>query len=228
MSKFETFEQFLVNQSVQVDAVSFVVNLLLAAGLAHLLSILYVRYGDSLSNRRIFARNFVLIAATTMFIITVVKSSLALSLGLVGALSIVRFRAAIKEPEELAYLFLTIAVGLGLGADQRLITLVAFAGMAGLMWLRARSKRAVANQNLYVSIDSDGPGKVPLDDVVRTLETHCSAVNMKRFDETEHALEASFLVEFDDFAQLSRARAALQALSEHLKIRFLDLKGVHG
>ena len=54
---------------------------------------------------------------TTMLIITVVKSSLALSLGLVGALSIVRFRAAIKEPEELAYLFLTIAIGLALGRE---------------------------------------------------------------------------------------------------------------
>ena len=52
------------------------------------------------------------------------KSSLALSLGLVGALSIVRFRAAIKEPEELVYLFLVIATGLGCGADQIKITLI--------------------------------------------------------------------------------------------------------
>ena len=64
-----------------------------------------------------------LLAVTTMFIITVVKSSLALSLGLVGALSIVRFRAAIKEPEELTYLFFAISIGLGLGADQRVVTL---------------------------------------------------------------------------------------------------------
>ena len=50
--------------------------------------------------------------------ISVVKSSLALSLGLVGALSIVRFRAAIKDPEELVYLFFCIAIGLTLGADR--------------------------------------------------------------------------------------------------------------
>jgi hypothetical protein len=54
----------------------------------------------------------------------IVKSSLALSLGLVGALSIVRFRAAIKEPEELVYLFLVIAIGLGCGANQLIITTV--------------------------------------------------------------------------------------------------------
>ena len=55
---------------------------------------------------------------TTLLVIAVVKSSLALSLGLVGALSIVRFRTPIKEPEELAYIFLAIALGLCLGADQ--------------------------------------------------------------------------------------------------------------
>ena len=49
---------------------------------------------------------------TTMLIISIVKSSLALSLGLVGALSIIRFRAAIKEPEELAYLFLAIGISI--------------------------------------------------------------------------------------------------------------------
>ena len=52
------------------------------------------------------------------FVILIVKSSLALSLGLVGALSIVRFRTPIKEPEELIYLFLAIAIGLGFGAGQ--------------------------------------------------------------------------------------------------------------
>ena len=64
---------------------------------------------------------------TITLIISIVKSSLSLSLGLVGALSIVRYRAAIKEPEELAYLFITIAIGLGLGANQQLPTIVAFA-----------------------------------------------------------------------------------------------------
>lgn len=50
-----------------------------------------------------------------------VESSLALSLGLVGALSIVRFRAAIKEPEEIVYLFFCIALGLALGAEYYML-----------------------------------------------------------------------------------------------------------
>ena len=53
-----------------------------------------------------------------MVVITIVKSSLALSLGLVGALSIVRFRTPIKETEELIMLFINLAIGLGLGASK--------------------------------------------------------------------------------------------------------------
>jgi hypothetical protein len=227
MNKIDTFQSFLTNQSVQVDIPNFLVSLLLAALLAFLLGRIYIRWGESLSNRRLLAGNFVLIAVTTTLIITVVKSSLALSLGLVGALSIVRFRAAIKEPEELAYLFLVIAIGLGLGADQRGLTLVAFAVVAALIWLKHFAKRAHETQNLYLSVDSRHPEKVRLDQIIGVLKQHCSTVDMKRFDETTDALEAGFLVEFDDFNQLDQAKRDLQTLNEHLTIRFLDLKGLN-
>ena len=85
----------------------------------------FQRFGSTLSNRAEFAQVFPFIVMTTILIITIVKSSLALSLGLVGALSIVRFRTPIKEPEELAYLFMAIAIGLGLGADQIVPTIMA-------------------------------------------------------------------------------------------------------
>ena len=67
-----------------------------------------------------------MISLTTMFVIAVIKQSLALSLGLVGALSIIRFRTAIKDPEELANLFFAISIGIGLGANQVEITSISF------------------------------------------------------------------------------------------------------
>ena len=88
-----------------------------------------------------------------MLIITIVKSSLALSLGLVGALSIIRFRAAIKEPEELSYLFMAIAIGLGFGADQTLITIIAFIIiMAIVVFSKKFSKKNQNDQNLQLTI----------------------------------------------------------------------------
>jgi hypothetical protein len=69
---------------------------------------------------------FLLLVPAMIIIISIIKSSIALSLGLVGALSIVRFRTPIKEPEELLYIFVAIAVGLGLGANQVLVTVIGF------------------------------------------------------------------------------------------------------
>ena len=114
--------------SSQISIFPLLVNFFIVLILSFSLRQFYVKYGHALSNRRIFSNNFPLIAATTFLVITVVKSSLALSLGMVGALSIVRFRAPIKEPEELAYLFLTIAIGLGIGADQMARSFIADRG----------------------------------------------------------------------------------------------------
>jgi uncharacterized membrane protein YhiD involved in acid resistance len=226
MGKIKTFEEFLTTQSVKVPVGGLVLNLILAAILSLILSFVYARYGNSLSNRRAFARNFMLVTMTTTLIITVVKSSLALSLGLVGALSIVRFRAAIKEPEELSYMFLAIAIGLGLGADQRLITVVAFVIITGIIWLKHLSYRKEENQNLYLTVTSQEPHKMELEQIVETLKEHCKAVSMKRFDETRDSIEASFLIEFDDFDQLQRTKSALREQSDSIKITFLDNKGI--
>src|SRR5262245_39441190 len=84
----------------------------------------YVHFGATIANRRKLAMEFPLLTMTTALIITIVKSSLALSLGLVGALSIVRFRTPVKEPEELIHLFLAVAIGLGVGAGHEVTTML--------------------------------------------------------------------------------------------------------
>jgi len=112
---------FFVNQNIQIDLIGFVISLLCAAILSFFVQLFYNKYATTLSNRKEFSKVFVILGVATSIVIMIVKSSLALSLGLVGALSIVRFRAAIKEPEELVYLFLIIAIGLGCGANQLII-----------------------------------------------------------------------------------------------------------
>ena len=226
MDKLQTFERFLTTQSIQIPIWDLIINLILTAILSFILARIYVRYGNSLSNRKLFSKNFILIAMTTMLIITIVKSSLALSLGLVGALSIVRFRAAIKEPEELAYLFLNIAIGLGFGADQRFITLIAFSIISAAIVLKSRKSKAGDNTNLYLTVTSHNPQKISLEQITGTLKKHCSSVNMKRFDETKEALEAVFLVEFDDFDSLNQSKYELQQINEHIRVTFLDNKGL--
>ncbi len=115
---------FFLNQNVQLDVTNFVISLICATILSFIVHLFYLKFSSTLSNRSEFSKNFVILGVATTIIIMIVKSSLALSLGLVGALSIVRFRAAIKEPEELIYLFLIIAIGLGCGANQLIIAIV--------------------------------------------------------------------------------------------------------
>lgn len=209
-----------------IVVVDFVINLGLAALLAWVLSVVYARCGSSLSNRRMFGGNFVLLAMTTMLIISIVKSSLALSLGLVGALSIVRFRAAIKEPEELAYLFLTIAIGLGFGADQREVTLIAFATIAVVLWLRSLANRSSERSGYCLVINSSGEGRAKAADIVRVLKGHCREVELKRLDETPQALEASFIIGVVSLEALEASKDELRGLDSSIGISFLDSAGV--
>ncbi|MDA7448584.1 DUF4956 domain-containing protein [Planktomarina temperata] len=103
---------------INISLVSTLSALLASMVSAAILRKAYMSYGKSMNNREYFGNIFILLAVTTCSVIIIVKYSLALSLGLVGALSIVRFRAAIKEPEELVYLFLVIALGLSFGSSQ--------------------------------------------------------------------------------------------------------------
>jgi len=200
----------------------FIFSFIVCAVLAFVLGKFYVRYGNALSNRKSFARNFIVLAITTMFIISVVKSSLALSLGLVGALSIVRFRAAIKEPEELTYLFLTIAIGLGCGAGLTVLTLIAFIGFVAVIWFVNRTQKSVEAQSLYLTISGNAPGVIDLKSIVEILKKYCTAIKLKRSDETPAAVEASFFVEFDDFEKLEQAKADLKNIHSSITISFMD------
>jgi len=227
MNQLQSFQSFLATQATQVPIFTFLINLLLAALLSFVLGKVYVRYGNALSNRRRFASNFMILAVTTTLIITVVKSSLALSLGLVGALSIVRFRAAIKEPEELAYLFMVIAIGLGLGANQQLITITGFLVTIGIIPIVSVTRTTTDHQNVFLNIEGRGnPHTVELNAIVDILTRHCSSANLRRLDTSKENFEASFLVEFDNIEKLNQIKEELLRLSESLRITVLDNKGI--
>lgn len=226
MNRLETFEAFFTNPSIEISVGAFVLNLALAAALAWMLGWVYVRYAGTLTNRRIFASNFLIITTTTMLIISIVKSSLALSLGLVGALSIVRFRAAIKEPEELAFLFLAIAVGLGLGADQRVITLVGFAGIVPLIVVKGALWRRSERPSVHLVVTSPDPSALPLERIVEVLREHSSDLSLQRFDDAGDGLEAAFAASFESFERMAASVAALREVHEGVSVSFLDSRSV--
>lgn len=222
MDKSETFANFLTTHSPHISLPVLGMNLIISAILSFFVARVYIKYGRAVSNRRIFSDNFMLMATTTVLIITVVKSSLALSLGLVGALSIVRFRAAIKDPEELSYLFLNISIGLGLGADQTLITVGSTALILLLIVIKGSLRKSIAQPNLFLSISSGKVKDLDLEKVVSILKDFCSSLSMKRYDSSNQGLEMVFLVEFAGYEQLNKSRAALEAIDPSILISFMD------
>ena len=90
----------------------FFVGLILTIVIGISLSVIYKNFSLALSNKQNLSFNLLLLALITYLIISSIKSSIALSLGMVGALSIVRFRVAIKEPEEVVYIFFAIAIAI--------------------------------------------------------------------------------------------------------------------
>jgi uncharacterized membrane protein YhiD involved in acid resistance len=124
----------------------------------------------------------------------VVKSSLALSLGLVGALSIVRFRTPIKEPEELVYLFLSIGIGLGMGAGQPLLTTSIVLLILVFVYFFLSNKK-INNVTEYNLIISWGEEDVSLKTILLELETKLQTFKLVRYDWSESSKSASLIIE---------------------------------
>jgi hypothetical protein len=220
---------FFAAQNAEIDILWFVIHFLLTALLSFLLAKAYVKFGNTLSNRVMFGKNFMILSMTTMLIITIVKSSVALSLGLVGALSIIRFRAAIKEPEELSYLFFAIAIGLGMGSQQAVITLVAFAVIALILWLRNMTRSDKVIPNLYLTIMGDiSEGQDIMGSINQVLASQGSDFRLKRLDEKKDSFEFSYQIQFPDIASIQACRQALRALDPDLKISLIDDRGIGG
>ena len=218
----DSLRDLFLNPNNPVALPSFLLNLLLTAVLTFLLGQLYLRYGRAISNRKRFASNFMLLGMTTMIIITIVKASLALSLGLVGALSIVRFRSAIKDPEELAYLFIAIAIGLGLGANQVQVTVSGFAAIALILWLQHFRRPSVAADHFLMTLSSSNADGMDLNEMLGILKQHCTKIDLRRFDESPSEFEVSLAVEAKDFVEIGRAKEKLHKRFANLHISFLD------
>lgn len=175
--------------------------------LGMLLSAITAWHYSSRAKKKVLRRDlgFVLpvIALTTLLVISVVKSSLALSLGLVGALSIVRFRTPIKEPEELTYIFLAIAVGLSLGADQRE---AAALGVAVILVIisatdRLRNAKQIQGGNLLVTLNmphnETSKSKNEIEHATTLLTEISNEVNIRRIDRRPEQISITCLVRFD-------------------------------
>ena len=215
-----------MNELIALEPLSLgllIVNLVLGTLLSGILAWYYARFGEALSNRHKFARLMPMLCLATVLVISVVKASLALSLGLVGALSIVRFRTAIKDPEELIYLFLVIAIGIGLGADQIVPTVVAVLVLLALLLTTRLFSRRGNRRGLYLNV------QVPMQDTKSTFESvngiltrHAQFVDMRRLDRRSDSLNMTYRLDCKDQESLAQLMAGLEEHLPHCTFSLVD------
>ena len=220
---------FNFTQPTELSVTTVLTNLVACAVLSLILAWHFVKFGSSFSNRHKFAAVLPTIALTTVLVISVVKASLALSLGLVGALSIVRFRTPVKEPEELAYLFLAIAVGLGLGADQRLVSIAAFVLILAILTVKSLLGKRSWHPNLFLNIEIPSRGvAVLLKDVLGILSEHISRADLRRYDVQGGNFAGTFYVACEGVDELGAVQEALQTQFPQASLTFVDQSSMPG
>jgi hypothetical protein len=112
MNALEQIQRLMRSPSVQVSVTDFMLALVLSVVSGLIISILYQVFYENRATGSQIHRSFLLIAPSITALFIAIQFSLPLSLGLIGALTIIRFRTPIKEPEEVGFIMLVIATAI--------------------------------------------------------------------------------------------------------------------
>ena len=218
----ESSLDFFLNENVQIDTTQYLSGLICAAILSILIQIVYNKFSTTLSNKIDFSKNFVVLGITTTIVIMIVKNSIALSLGLVGALSIVRFRAAIKEPEELVYLFLVIAAGLGCGSGQIKITIMGIIFSLIIVVFYSlffnKSKQKLSEQLNLSLVTKEKIDEKEINKLVDIIKEKTLEAEFISLVKTEGETNINFDVKLDDFNKLNSLIKRIELSNKNFKI----------
>ena len=118
MNFSDIFKSSFLESVAEFSVVDTVVGLLFALAVGLFIFLIYKKTFSGIMYSTGFAMSLIGMALVTTLVIMAVTSNVVLSLGMVGALSIVRFRAAIKEPMEIVFLFWSLAAGIVIGAGM--------------------------------------------------------------------------------------------------------------
>lgn len=149
MSFNDIFKSSFLENITSVSPLDMVISLALAFGIGLFIFLIYKKTFAGVMYSSSFGVTLVALTMISTFVILAVTSNVVLSLGMVGALSIVRFRTAIKEPLDIAFLFWAIAAGIVLAAGM--IPLAVFGSVViGIVMLVFANKKSHTNPYIVV------------------------------------------------------------------------------
>lgn len=149
MSFQDIFKSSFLSNIASISILDIVLSMALAFGIGMFIFLIYKKTFSGVMYSSSFGVTLVALTMISTLVILAVTSNVVLSLGMVGALSIVRFRTAIKEPLDIAFLFWSIAVGIVLAAGM--IPLAVFGSVViGIILLIFANKKSHINPYIMV------------------------------------------------------------------------------
>jgi hypothetical protein len=196
----------------EFDLIYFLISILLCILCSLILKFVFETKSRSYTNQ--ISKIIPILSIVTFLVISVVKSSLALSLGLVGALSIIRFRTPIKNPEDLIYLFLALSIGIGFGANQITITLITFVIIIFLIYFILNKKNNIKENKYNLIIKIDGKNfdlKVDFSKIIKLIKNTFHDADLLKYEKSnENQYALYFNLELENINQLNDLNIELE------------------
>ena len=190
----DIFKSNFLENITSVSIFDMVLALVLAFGIGLFIFLVYKKTYSGVMYSSSFAVTLVAMTMITTVVILAVTSNVVLSLGMVGALSIVRFRTAIKEPLDIAFLFWSIAVGIVLAAGM--ITLAVFGSVViGIFLLVFVNRKTHANPYIVVIGCTDHKTET---EAIAFLKNHVNKLVVKSKTARKGAVELNLEIRMKD------------------------------
>ena len=146
-----SMNEWFAQQMANLSPMKMVLALLLGFIVGMIIALVYRKTFRGVLFSPSFANTLIMLCMITTPVTMAIKSNVALSMGMVGALSIVRFRTAIKDPMDTAYMFWSLTMGILLGAELYDIAMVVVAGISVAMLLLSFFRLRSPNTFLLVT-----------------------------------------------------------------------------
>ena len=186
MSKKELLK-YLIENNVGISVTQILISMCITVLLSMFIYWVYKKTYSGVMYSKNFNITIMLISTVTSMVMMIIGSNLALSLGMVGALSIIRFRSAIKDPKDIGFLFWGIAVGLSTGTGIYIIGIIGSIFIAFLLFI---FDRGIYNDCCYLLIVKGND--INFDKIESIIKEHASKFNLKMKNSTDIFTEATY------------------------------------
>ena len=209
-----------------INIIDGIISLIFAGLFGWLITISYKYSSQSISGGRQIISSLLPLTLSICVIISIVKSSLALSLGLVGALSIVRFRTPIKDPEDLVYLFLAIVSGLGFGANQNIFTAFGISGILLVLAVRSflknkKNTKLRSRFDFNINLEWEEKNYLTITKLVDAISENCLSISFIRQSKFQSHNSLVLQVNLNSNTNIDSVINSLKTLDQEFPFKFL-------